>query len=101
VAILLCLVVFFTGSISGFIMESFDTLSENISKIYYYTVKPIVHLLPQFDRHSPTKFMINGRLLSWLVLAKVAGVMVFIKSTLLLGFGLLIFSYREIAKVII
>ncbi|RKY25247.1 MAG: hypothetical protein DRP62_01725, partial [Planctomycetota bacterium] len=46
VAILLCLVIFFTGSISGFILESFSFLGEGISGFYSYTVEPIIKLLP-------------------------------------------------------
>jgi hypothetical protein len=99
VAILFCLVIFFTGTISGFILESFDFLSEGVSGFYSYTVRPIIQLLPQFDKISPAKFLVPARLLSWFFLAKVAGIMVGIKAFLLLLLSLLIFSYREIAKI--
>ena len=99
VAILLCLVVFFTGTISGFILESFDFLSGGISGLYYYAIRPIIHLLPQFDKISPAKFLVPARLLSWSFLAKAAGIMIGVKSLLLLLLSLLIFSYREIAKI--
>ncbi len=101
VAILLCLVFFFTASFSGFVLESFDFLSEGLSGVYSYTLKPIIGFLPQFDKFSPTKFLIPGRLLSWSAMAQVAAPMACIKAPLLLLLGLLIFSYREIAKVIV
>jgi hypothetical protein len=101
VAILLCLAVFFTGTISGFCLESFDFLSENLSSVYSYTVRPLIQLLPQFDKFSPAKFLVPARLLSWSLLAKVAFSLVCIKAVLLWLVALLIFSYKEIAKVIV
>jgi len=99
VAILFCLAIFLTGTINGFILESFDFMSENISGIYRYTLKPVIQLLPQFDKFNPGKFLVPARLLEWLFLAKVAGLMVGIKAFLLLVVALVIFSYREIAKI--
>jgi hypothetical protein len=101
VAILFCLVVFFTAAFSGFVLESFDFLGENLTSVYSYTIRPIIQLLPQFDKSNPTKFLVEARLLSWPLLAKVGGLMVCIKGCLLLLVALLIFSYREIAKVIV
>jgi hypothetical protein len=101
VAILFCLVIFLTGTINGFIMESFDYMSENISQLYTYTIRPIVQLLPQFDKFNPAKFLVPARLLSWATLAKVGGLMVCVKSFLLLVIGLLAFRFKEIAKVIV
>jgi len=99
VAILLCLVVFFVGTISGFCLESFDYLSENISGLYSYTIRPLIQLLPQFDKFNPAKFLVPARLLGWSLLAKAAGLMIGIKAVLLLLLALLIFSYREIARI--
>lgn len=101
VAILLCLVLFSTATISGFVIESFDSLSANMSMFYSYTIKWMIRLLPQFDKFNPTKFLIQARLLSWSVLAQCAVFMVFIKSSILLLLAFFIFSYREIAKIII
>ena len=101
VAILFCLVIFFTATVSGFVLESFDLLSKNLSSVYSYTLRPVIQLLPQFDKFNPTKFLVPARLLSWSLLATAAGLMVCIKASLLLLIGLLIFSFREIAKVII
>ncbi|MHC4739243.1 MAG: ABC transporter permease [Planctomycetota bacterium] len=99
VAILFCLAIFLTGTINGFILESFDAMSANISGVYRYTLKPVIQLLPQFDKFNPGKFLVPARLLEWLFLAKVAGLMVGIKAFLLLVVALIIFSYREIAKI--
>lgn len=101
VAILLSLCVLVTAIFSGFCLESFDYLGENLSWFYHYTVRPIILLLPQFDKFSPSKYLVPGRLLSWTLLAKVAVLMIFIKSLLLLLLALLIFRFREIAKIII
>ncbi|MBA7485346.1 hypothetical protein ES707_20891 [subsurface metagenome] len=101
VAILLSLVVFFTATFSGFCLESFDFLSENLSGLYRYTVRPVILLLPQFDKFNPTKFLVPARLLGWPLLATVALSLICIKAVLLLLLALLIFSFREIAKVII
>jgi len=101
VAVLLCLVVFFTATISGFILESFDLLSENIGSVYSYTIRPVIALLPQFDKFNPTKFLVSAQLLSWPLLAKVVGLMVCIKAVFLFLFASLIFSFREIAKIIV
>ena len=101
VAILLCLVLFSTATISGFVIESFDSLSANMSMFYSYTIKWMIRLLPQFDKFNPTKFLIQARLLSWSVLAQCAVFMVFIKSSILLLLAFFIFSYREIAKIIV
>jgi hypothetical protein len=101
VAILLSLCVLVTAIFSAFCLESFDYLGENLSWFYHYTVRPIISLLPQFDKYSPAKYLIPGRLFSWSLLAKVAGLMICIKSLLLLLLALLIFRFREIAKIII
>jgi hypothetical protein len=101
VAVLLCLVVFFTATISGFCLESFKVLGENAGFVYSYTLRPLIHLLPRFDKFNPSNFLIPGRLLSWTLLAEAAGFMVCVKAGLLMLLGLLIFSYREIAKIIV
>ncbi|MHC4657857.1 MAG: hypothetical protein ACYS83_01600 [Planctomycetota bacterium] len=101
VALLLCLVVFSTANFSAFVLESFEYLSENLSDVYSYTLKPIIQLLPQFDKFNPTKYLVSARLLSWSLLGRATGFMICIKAVLLLLLALLIFSYREIARIII
>jgi hypothetical protein len=101
VAILFCLVIFFTGTISGFVVESFGYMSKNIGQIYAYTVQVLIQLLPQFDKYNPTKFLVPGRLMTWSFLGQVALVMVALKAVVLLVFALIIFSFRELAKVVV
>ena len=101
VAILFCLAIFFTGTISDFCLESFDYLSTNLSSVYSYTVMPIVQLLPHFDRFNPTKFLVPARLLSWPLVVSVFLSLICIKALLLWLAALLIFSYKEIAKIIV
>ena len=99
VALLLCVVVFFTANFSSFILDSFSYLSDNVGAIYSYSFKPIMLALPRFDRYDVAGCMIAGRLLSWQAVARTAGIMLGIKALLLLAFSVLIFGYREVAKV--
>jgi len=99
VAILFCFVIFFTASFSGFVLDSFGFLSKDIGIIYSYSIKWLIQLLPQFDKFNPTKFLVPARLISWSFLAKCAVFMVCIKAFLALILSLIIFSYREIAKI--
>jgi hypothetical protein len=101
VAILFCLVVFLTGTTSGFVIDSFSYMSENISRIYSYTVQAVIQLLPQFDQCNPTKFLVPARLMTWGFLGKAALVMVLLKASALLLLALLIFSFRELAKIVV
>jgi len=101
VAILFSLCIFFTATFSGFCLESFDYLGEKLTWVYYYTVRPLILLLPQFDKFNPAKFLVPARIVPWSLLAKVAGLMICIKAFLLLLLALLIFKFREIAKIII
>ena len=101
VATLFCLVLFFTASFSGFVIESFDYLNESVGVVYSYTLKWVIRLMPQFDKFNPTKFLVPARLVSWSMLAKCAGYMVCVKAFLILLIALLIFSYREIARIIV
>jgi len=99
VALLVCLVIFFTANFSGFVLESFDYLSENLTSVYRYTLKPLIRLLPQFDKFNPTRYLVGARLVSWSVVAKAAGLMILVKALLAMLLALVIFSRREIAKI--
>jgi hypothetical protein len=103
VAVLLCLAVFTMANMSGFITESFgeELVGGNVSRIYYYSLKPLLGLLPQFDKQTASKFLVPARLLSWSLLAKLGSVTLCLKTLPLALLSLLIFSYREIAKVIL
>jgi hypothetical protein len=99
VAILFCLVIFLTASFSGFVLESFSFLSTNIGAVYSYSLKWLIQLLPQFDMFNPTKFLVPARLIQWSLLAKCALFMVGVKAVLVMLLSLIIFGYREIAKI--
>jgi hypothetical protein len=101
VALLFCLVIFLTGAASGFIIESFSYMGKNISQIYAYTIQGLIQFLPRFDKYNPTSFLVPARLLTWGFLGRVVLVMVLIKATVLLVFALIIFSFREMAKVVV
>ena len=100
-ALLFCLIVFATASVSNFVFESFDTLNKNTNLIYSVTIKPLLQILPRFDEMNPTKYLIPSRLLSWLVLGWTGLVVICVKSLLLFLLGVLVFSRREIAKIIV
>jgi len=99
VAILFCFVIFFTASFSGFVLDSFTFLSKDVGAVYSYSLKWLIQLLPQFDKFNPTKFLVPARLISWSLLAKCAVFMVCIKAFLVMILSLIIFSYREIARI--
>ncbi len=99
VAILICVVIFSVGTVSGFVTESLEVLSESIQMFYNFTIRPILWFFPRFDGDfNPTHFMVEGKLLSISFLVKTIAVLVGIKSLVLTLFGILIFSNREIAK---
>ncbi len=101
VAILFCLVIFTMGSASGFIIESFGYLSDSVSSIYKYTIQVMIRLLPQFDKSNPTQFLVPARQITWSLIGDIVLFMVCVKAMLLLVLGLIIFSFRELAKVVV
>ena len=101
VAILLCVVIFFSGLASTFILDSFDYLSRSAGTIYSFTVRPIMKMLPQFDKFNPTNFIVSARVITWSILMQAFVSIVLIKSLILWLLSILIFKYKEIAKVII
>ncbi len=101
VAILLALAVFTVANMSGFIIESFEYVSESVSGIYNHGLKLLIMLLPRFDEFNPSKYLVPGRLLGWWLLARLAVSMVCIKAVLLVLLAILIFSRREVAKVVV
>lgn len=102
VALLLCIVVFFTANISAFVIDSFHYISsETTFFIYLYTIKLFVSLMPQFDKFSPSQYLVPAELLSWSTLGWVVFYLVCIKSMLLLILALAVFRFRELARIII
>ena len=101
VAILLCLSVFTMANMSGYIGESYHVVGAQPSGLYSYCLKPLIMLLPEFDQVSPSKFLVPARLLSWSLLGWLGFTTVCLKALPLAIMSLLIFTYREIAKVIV
>jgi hypothetical protein len=103
VTILVCFVIFFIGTVNGFVIDSFGYIeTKGIMMLYNLTFKPLLWLFPRFDgEFNPTRFMISARLLTWGFLGQVYGAMVVAKSTILLMIGIWIFSNREIARTIV
>jgi len=67
--------------------------------MYGLTIRPLLSLLPQFDTLNPSTFMIRGQLLGWQTVAWAAIVLLLIKAMIVWLLGILIFTYKEIAKV--
>jgi hypothetical protein len=82
-------------------MESFGYMSENVSRIYMLTIHSVIRLLPRFDAYNPTEYLVPARLISWRLVGEVVLIMVCVKAALLLILSLLIFSFRELAKVVV
>ncbi|MGD0572402.1 MAG: ABC transporter permease [Sedimentisphaerales bacterium] len=101
VAILLCLAVFTMANMTGYIGESFNVVGGNVSPVYTWFLQPILSLLPHFDKFDPSQFLVPARLLSWSLLAWLGFSTLCIRALLLVILSLLIFTYREIAKVIV
>ncbi|MHC4743472.1 MAG: hypothetical protein ACYS8Z_16285, partial [Planctomycetota bacterium] len=102
VAMLLCMTIFFSATVAGFIISAFYYISnEDVFFVFYYTVRILISLLPQFDKFSFLDHLISAELLGWSVLGRAVLYIVCIKAMLLLIFGLLIFRIRELARIVI
>jgi hypothetical protein len=93
--------VFTMANMSGFIGESFDFVGGNVSMVYAWFLRPTLSLLPHFDKFDPSQFLVPARLLSWSLLAWLSFSTLCLKALVLVILSLLIFTYREIAKVIV
>jgi hypothetical protein len=93
-------VVFFTGTVNGFIVEAIYGLGKEMTLVYFFTIKPMLWLLPVFDgEFNPTPYMVSGEFLKWSTLGRIFLVTGFIKSSVLILLGMFIFHKREIAKI--
>ncbi|MBP7050536.1 MAG: hypothetical protein KBE65_05940 [Phycisphaerae bacterium] len=101
VAVLFCLAIFVTGATSGGIIESFGYMSKGVGLVYQYSIQAVIQLLPQFDKMNPAQFLVPARLISWGLLGRVALGLLCLKAALVLVLGLIIFSFRELAKVVV
>ncbi len=98
VVILVSLSIFFTGMITGFIIESV----EFVVKLEYLMniVKGVIYLFPRFDgQTSPTMFMQEAREITWGQLGMIYLNLLFVKALIVGLIGIAVFSRREIAKV--
>lgn len=102
VAMLISVFFFCIGLTNGFVVESIEYLKPASSMIYAFTIRPLMSLLPRFDREfNPSIYMVSGRVLSWFFVAKVYAMTIFVKSLVMTLFGVWIFSNREIAKTVV
>jgi hypothetical protein len=99
VAILLCLAVLFMAATGTFALESFDVLSGEINTVYKFFVQTLIEMIPRFDQYSAGSFLAPARLISWPLLAKIAGIVVGLQSFVTLLLSLLIFKFKEIARI--
>jgi hypothetical protein len=101
VALLLCMAVLSIASISGFILESFNYLSGEVGTVYNFTIGLVIQMIPRFDVYNPSSYLVPARLISWPLLGKLVVMFACLQSFIVFLFSLLIFRFREIAKVII
>ena len=87
------------AAIGGFALESFDFLSSGMNTAYKYTVQVLIQMIPRFDEYTPSNYLVPARLISWPLLAKIAAVVVGLQSLVVLLLSLLIFKFKEIAKI--
>ncbi len=99
VAIMLCLVIFFVATFSTFVIDSFNYLGDSIGGVYTYTIKPIVRMLPEFDKYNPAKYLVAARRIELSVLAGAAARMIGVEAPVLLLLAIWIFSRRELARI--
>lgn len=99
IALLACFVMLLLSHISGFLLSAIE-LSSISHFIYDYTIAFLVKLIPRFDLNSTSDFLIGGRLITWKLLGNVFVAMVLVKSLIVLLLSLVIFKFREIAKII-
>ncbi len=100
VAIMVALVIYATGSINGFILDSFSYLSHTTAVYYALLVKPIIFMLPKFDGiYNPTPMIVDGKTITWLFLGSSFFFTAFVKSSLIFLYGIFVFKNREIARI--
>lgn len=98
VVMLISFAVFFIGTISGFIIDSFGYVEG--AGIVFKFIGSVIYLLPRFDgKYSPVNYLVNADLISLNFLGYVSLMQVAVQSGLAAVLGILIFNKREIAKV--
>jgi hypothetical protein len=76
-------------------------MSGEIGGIYKVTVGLLIHMMPRFDQYSAATYLVPARLISWSLIAKIAGLMVCLQSFVIFLLAILIFKFREIAKIVV
>ncbi len=96
VAVLFSVVVFFTVSISGFLLESFSYMEAGAGLLYNNTIALLIKGLPQFDKYNPSAYLIDGRLIDTDMFIWASWTIVW--AAVLMVFALLVFSTKELAR---
>jgi hypothetical protein len=76
-------------------------MSKEIGGIYNLTVGLLINLMPRFDQHNTSTYLVPGRLISWGLIAKITGLMLCLQSSVIFLLSILVFKFREIAKIVI
>jgi len=101
VALLLCWMVFAIAAVSGFVLDSFEMMSQGATLLYSFTITPLVNIISQASNYVATENLVSANSLSWLELGKTALISDGIIGLMLFFIGLLFFNLREIARVIV
>ena len=100
VAVFVTVGIFCLAVVNSFFSESVAGLAQAARIAYNLTLMPIVWMLPKFDAaYDPTPYLITSKLLSSSLLGEIYLYTVFIKSSILIFFGIIIFRFRELAKI--
>lgn len=98
VVMLVGLVVFFTGMMTGFVVDSFDQFGK--LELIFKFLKAVILMFPRFGGETnPGRFLTEARQISWQMLGMVFLELVAIKAVVVGLLGTYIFSKREIAKI--
>lgn len=99
IVVLVSLVVFFTGSVSGFVLDSFDYVAQSLSG-FFRIISYVVYLFPRLDGvYSPTTYIVSSKMIEWGFVGQIFLLLVIVKAGLLIGLGIWVFHNREIAKI--
>jgi len=102
IAILVSVTVYFVGLINFFIIDAIESLSQTMTIIYAFLIKPILWFLPHFDQmYQPGWYIVDGKTLEWAFLFTTISITLCVKAMLVLLLGMLIFKRREVAKAVV
>ncbi len=98
VAVLLVMVVYCFGISSSFIL---DAAEWNVGDAYHDVVAVFLTMLPRFSLYDPVNLIQAGRLVNFNLLSQCLLWLIAIKGGIVAIFGLLVFKFRELARVIV